>query len=135
VLVVGCGKVQPLVYKKIDQVEATDLWNNSTIRLTVSCYNPNSWGATLKKAKGTIFIDSLYMGTFTFDSSIHIPTKKDFSLPISIKIDGEAALLQVLPSIGKSHFWIKVIGTCKIKKLGIGFNIPIDYEGEQNIVL
>ncbi len=134
-MIIGCGKVKPLVYKKIDQVEVTDLWNNSTIRLTVFCYNPNSWGATLKKATGKIFIDSLCMGEFTFDSSIRIPAKKDFSLPISIKIDGQATLLQVLPSIWKSHFWIKVVGTSRIKKAGIGFNVPIYYEGDQKVML
>lgn len=129
--------MQPLVYKKIDQIQVIELFgsNGTSVQLSVQCYNPNSSGATLKKAEGKIFVDSVYMGEFSFDSSIHIPSKKDFVLPIIIKIDNQAILQQGLLTLGKQSFWIKVIGNSTAKKAGIKFKIPIYYEGEQNIQL
>lgn len=129
----SCGKIQSLVYKKVDGVDLGQLFSNSIIKLNLLCYNPNRWGVTLKKADCKIFVDSVYIGQFVFDSSIHISALKDFMLPISIKVDGQQILEQGLQALGKEHIWLKLVGNSTLKKAGVRFKVPIYYEGKQKI--
>jgi LEA14-like dessication related protein len=134
-LILSCGKIKPLVYKKMDQFEMGNLLNGSNpiLHVNIICYNPNRWGVTLKKADCKVFMDSVYMGKFMFDSAMHIPAHKDFVLPVNVKMDLQAVMNQGLQALWKQHFWIKVVGTSRLRKAGISFNVPIYYEGEQKI--
>lgn len=136
-LILSCGKIKPLVYKKVGQIEMGHLLNeqNPTIRVNIICYNPNHWSVTLKKADCAVFVDSAYVGKLIFDSTMHISAHKDFTLPVSIKMNLQAIINQGLQVLWKQYFWIKVVGTSRLRKAGISFNVPVYYEGEQKIEL
>lgn len=133
ILLISC-KTKDLEYISFDHFKVIKLGlPNSTIGLDVTCYNPNKFGLQLKQLETDVFINSEYLGKALLDSSISVPKKDTFLIPVKmdVKMGGTmSGLLQLINrgSGDSTSMLIKLEGKAKLKKGGLIINYPIKYE-------
>ena len=55
-------------------------------------YNPNNFGIELSSARGEVYVDNTYFGSFALDQGVHVKKLSEFVLPVTIKIDNISAI-------------------------------------------
>jgi len=105
----------------------------SLISTSLKFYNPNSFGLQLKKAEMDIFVNEKLVDHYLLDSTINIPKKDTFFIPVSIKINFSNMLSNALQSILKNEIKIRLDGKAKLKKGAVGFTMPLHYEDTQKL--
>src|SRR5688500_1858755 len=50
-------------------------------------YNPNNTGIQLSSARGDVYIENTYFGSFTLDQEVAVRKRSEFILPVTLKID------------------------------------------------
>ena len=89
----------------------------------------------MKGASVDVYVNSSFFGKTTLDSTIKIPKKDTFLLPVILKVDMNNTAMGVIQSLatGKDSVHIKLNGSAKIGRGGLFINYPIRYEGMQKI--
>jgi len=130
----SCRSFKDPVFDRIENVEMGSLnITKPVITLQMKCFNPNNRSAILKNGEGDAWIDSSYLGHFTIDSAINIPANSDFRIPVSLALDIKSVLQNSMALISKEQVNIKVSGKVKAGRKGFYKNVPINYEGPQNL--
>jgi hypothetical protein len=89
----------------------------------------------MKGGSVDVYVNNNFFGKTTLDSTIQVPKKDTFLLPIVLNVDMSATamgLIQTLAS-GTDSVLIKLDGSAKIGRSGIFINYPIRYQGMQKI--
>ncbi|HRE51497.1 MAG TPA: LEA type 2 family protein [Flavitalea sp.] len=130
----SCTKPKDLEFIDIHNVKMLK-WGlaESLVGVNARFYNPNNQRVQLKDADVAIYINSGYMGNSLMDSTITIPKKDTFDLPIVIKVKTATAISQVLESLSDSAVAFKVEGKVKMGKSGVFLTYPVRYEGIQKM--
>lgn len=105
----------------------------STAAIDMVYYNPNGFGVLLSEASGDVFVDSTFLGRFSMDKEVKVPKHSEFLVPGILKIDMIAALKNGQVILSKKEALVKINGSAKVKKAGVSVNVPIRFEGMQNI--
>ncbi|WEK34904.1 MAG: LEA type 2 family protein [Candidatus Pseudobacter hemicellulosilyticus] len=135
-LILACAKPTSLDYLGINSVRVLSFgFKESTVAAGVSFYNPNRSPLTMKKAEVKVYINDNYFGTTILDSTIHIPKKDTFNLPVVLTVDMKNLGLGFLQTLGQEQVKVKLEGSTRIGRSGIFINYPIRYEGMQEIKL
>ena len=130
----SCGSVKEPDFKAIENVRVSKLgFNQSSLSLDLSYFNPNKFRIKLKNAEGDAWIDNNFLGHFTVDTLIHIPANGDFKLPVKLQIDMSKFFKNYLLTFLAKEVTIKVAGRARVGKGFIFINYPIRYEGKQNL--
>ena len=58
----------------------------TTVGANMIYYNPNSFGIKLSAARGDVYVDNAYFGSFVLDQEIQVKKSAEFMLPVTIKI-------------------------------------------------
>ena len=133
-LTAGCQKPLTPQYLGIENLQVSKLAaNESLVSANLKFYNPNPYPLQLKHADMNIYIDEKQAGHSILDSTIYIRKQDSFSVPVTVNIDLGNILSNALQLLLKGQVKISAEGTIKVKKSGIGFNIPVHYEGYQNL--
>jgi LEA14-like dessication related protein len=136
-IVVGlaaCTKPQDLQFIDVQNVRMINLGlTESTVGLDVRFYNPNKQQVKLKDAAVKVYANSTYLGDTHMDSTITIPRRDTFSIPLTMQIPTLTAIGKVMQSLSDSTVDIKVDGTVKMGKAGVFINYPIHYERKQRL--
>ncbi len=132
ILLFAC-KTKELEYLSFDHLKVVKLgYPNSTISLDVTCYNPNKFGLNLTRMESDVYINKEYLGKAILDSSILVPKRDTFLIPVKmeVKMGGTmTSILQLMNSSADSTtLLIRLEGKAKLKKGGIFLNYPIKYE-------
>lgn len=128
------SKVQQPEYRDIRQVRLVDLGLlTSTAGVDLVYYNPNSFNVQLTDARGDVYIDNVFFGRFDLAEKIDIRKRSEFVVPALIKIDMIGAVKNQQDIFKKKEALIRIDGTARVKKSGFAKEVPIHYEGMQNI--
>lgn len=134
-LLVGCAKPEPPQLVGISEVEVVSFGlPESIIGMEVSLFNPNNQRMQLKKANMEIFINNQLLGSSLLDSTIDIPKKDTFLVPLRVKVktlSGASKFLQSMSS--DTSIFFKVKGSAELGKAGLFFTYPLNYEGTQEL--
>ena len=127
----SCAKPKEFEYLGFDNIKVLK-WGlqETTVGLDVKFYNPNS-ALQLRRAEVDIEVNKNYLGRTVIDSTIHIPRKDTFIIPMTMKIGTVSAVSGILKSVTDSTVLVKLDGKATVGKSGIFFNYPIRYEGNQ----
>lgn len=130
-MLVSCARPKEFEYLGFDNIKVLK-WGlqETTVGLDVKFYNPNS-ALQLKKAEVDVEVNKNYLGRTVIDSTIYIPRKDTFIIPMTMKIGTVSAVSGILKSVTDSTVLVKLDGKATIGKSGIFFNYPIRYEGNQ----
>lgn len=96
-------------------------------------YNPNNFGIQLSSARGDVYIENTYFGSFTLDQEVGVRKKSEFILPVTIKIDNISAIRDQGSILKKKEAMVRIEGFALVKKAGFSREIPIRYEQVQDI--
>lgn len=96
-------------------------------------YNPNNFGIQLSSARGDVYIENTYFGSFELDQEVGVRKRSEFVLPVTIKIDNINALKDQGNILKKKEALVRIEGFAFVKKAGFSREIPIKYEQMQNI--
>jgi len=105
----------------------------STLTMDLNCHNPNKSKFVLKGAKGEAWLDSSFVGHFTVDTLVRVPSYGDFSIPVKFKMDMKYLLHHPLSSLLRAEKLVRLEGKARVGKSGIFINYPIRYEGMQDL--
>ena len=129
-------------YKNIQEPEFRDINNVRVIKVGVLqttagvdlvYYNPNDFGVQLSNAKGDVYIDNAYFGRFDLDNKVQVKKHSEFVLPIVFKLDNTGAIKNQKDIYKKKEALVRIEGMVRVKKSGFSKEIPIKFEGTQNI--
>lgn len=96
-------------------------------------YNPNNFGIQLSSARGDVYIENAYFGSFRLDQEVGVRKRSEFILPVIISIDNISALRDQNNILKKKEAMVRIEGHALVKKAGFSREIPIRYEQMQDV--
>jgi LEA14-like dessication related protein len=105
----------------------------TTVGANLIYFNPNNTGIKLSAARGDVYVDNAYFGSFVLDQEIQVKKNAEFQLPVTIKIDNIGAVKNHTDIYKKKEALVRIEGRAFVKKSGISREIPIKYEQMQNL--
>jgi LEA14-like dessication related protein len=136
VLLVACAKPTGFDYLGVKNLKVLSFGlKESTVAADVEYYNPNKYPVTMKAAEVDVYVNNNFFGKSTLDSTIVIPKKDTFLIPVVLKVDMNNTAMGLLQNLmtGSDSVRVKLDGKAKIGRGGIFINYPIRYEGMQKI--
>ena len=133
-LLSSCKKIKDPEYRRLEHfsVKNIDL-QRAVIGFSITYYNPNSFGVSVKEAVTDVYIDSMYLGKFIQDNPVSVESNAEFSIPVS----GDVSLITLTKlnyqNIGNRNIHVKANGTIKVGKAGIFVTRPFEYEGDHKL--
>jgi LEA14-like dessication related protein len=134
ILVAGCRQPEPPEYFGFQNIQVARGTNGQTTLSTiVKLYNPNPFNLTLKRAEVDVLINGKHAGHSLLDSSIFIPHKDTFFVPVAMEIDMKAIFSNALSLLQSSTVNVALDGRVKVKKGMMTFNRPFHYESKEDL--
>ncbi|MBC7849179.1 MAG: LEA type 2 family protein, partial [Chitinophagaceae bacterium] len=123
VILLSC-KPKGLEYLSFENLQVVKLgFPNSTLKLDVICYNPNKFALSLNALESDVYINQEYLGKAILDSSISVPRKDTFLIPVKLDVKVGGTLTSLLKLISdksdSTTLLIKLAGKAKLRKGGI----------------
>jgi LEA14-like dessication related protein len=105
----------------------------TTVGANMVYYNPNNTGIKLSAARGDLYVDNAYFGSFVLDQEIQVKKNSEFVLPVTLKIDNIGAIKNNTEIYKKKEVLVRIEGHASVKKSGFSREVPIKYEQKQSI--
>jgi LEA14-like dessication related protein len=105
----------------------------TTLATVVKLYNPNPYNLVLKRAEVDVQINGKHAGHSLLDSTLFIPKKDTFFVPVALDIDMKAIFSNALSFLQSSKVNVALDGRVKIKKGLMTFNRPFHYESKEDL--
>jgi LEA14-like dessication related protein len=105
----------------------------TTAGLDFVYYNPNNFGVQLSNASGDVYIDDMFFGRFGIQDKVTVPKHEEFVIPAFIKMDNISAIKNHREIFKKKQAKIRIDGYATVRKAGFNKDLPIRYEGIQDI--
>ena len=136
VLLTSCGtaNIKEPEYRDIREIKLIEMGLlQSTAGIDLVYYNPNNFGVQLSEARGDVYVDNAYLGRFNLGEKVQVKKRSEFIVPALIKLDMIGAIKNQQDIFKKKEVLIRIEGMARVKKAGISREVPIRYEGMQNI--
>jgi LEA14-like dessication related protein len=105
----------------------------STVNMTLDYFNPNGFALTLENADLEVYVENKYVGKTILNERISIPAKDTFSIPVKIDVEMKNLVSNLMMVGLNEDVELKLKGTARLKKAGIGITLPIDYAGRHKL--
>lgn len=105
----------------------------SSLSFDMQFFNPNNFRLKLKEASGNAWLDNNLLGHFTVDTLVQVPARRDFRLPVRLKIDMSHFVENISAALMDKQVTLKLDGTARAGKGLLFINYPIQYEGKQKL--
>jgi len=130
----GCAKVKDPEFRKVGNFKMKGINpTQTTIGFNVVYFNPNNFGVTVKDADLDVYMDSVYLGKFTQDSTIGVKKNSDFSIPLSGTIPLRTALQLDLRHLAERDILLRADGNVRVGKAGIFVSKDVHYSGKHRL--
>jgi len=128
------GNVKEPEYRDIQNVRIKNVGLlQTTAALDLVYYNPNNFGVQLHDARGDVYIDNMYFGRFSIEDNVAVRKHEEFIVPAIIKLDNIGAIKNHREIWKKKSAVIRIEGFATLRKAGFNKQVPIKYEGTQDI--
>jgi LEA14-like dessication related protein len=107
--------------------------SQTTVSTVVKLYNPNPYNLELRRAEVDVAINGQHAGHSVLDSTIHIPRRDTFYVPIAMQVDLRAIMSNALQALLSREATISLDGHVKVRKGMLTFNRPFHYDGKQDL--
>jgi LEA14-like dessication related protein len=105
----------------------------TTLSATIKFYNPNPFSLELKRAELDVSLNGKHAGHSLLDSTIFIPQKDTFYVPVSMQLDLKSIFSNALQVLLNKEATLSLDGKVKIKRGVLTFNRPFHYDGKQDL--
>ena len=128
------GNIKEPEYREIRNIRLVDVGIlQTTAGLDLVYYNPNNFGVQLSEARGDVYIDDMYFGRFGIQDKVAVRKNDEFIVPAIIKMDNIGAIKNHRDIWKKKKAVIRIEGFATVRKAGFNKQVPIKYEGIQDI--
>lgn len=128
----SCSSPKALEYKTYHNFSINNLgFTNSTVSLDLEYYNPNNFGMKLKNTDLDIFINGNLLGHSSTDSTINIPGKSTFLVPVKFDVDMKNAFKNAWNTLTGKEVLVRLSGKVKVGKGNVFMSFPVEYETKQ----
>src|SRR2546421_864944 len=133
-VITSCKQIKDPEFRRLDSFRIKNIgFQHATIGFSVTYYNPNNFGVSAKEAEADVYIDSVYLGKFTQDSTVSVRKTSEFSIPISASIPIQTALKFRNQDLPNGNINIKADGSIKVGKAGVYVTRSVHYTGQYNL--
>ena len=134
----SCRKMKEPEFRGISAIEVGKVnLTSTTVRLQIRYYNPNSFRGTLRWAEGKAWIDSTYLGPFRVDQEVQAAGKREFTIPVELKLGVKEALVFTAGLLGgrssNREVLLRIEGKARAGRQGIFKTVPFKYQGYQSL--
>ena len=130
--ILSCSAPKALEYQTFRNFSIQNLgFNSSTVKLDLVYFNPNHYGMQLRNSDLDIFIDGNLLGHSSFDTSITIPRRDTFVLPIKLNVDMQNIYRNAWSALTGREILVKLIGRLRIGKANVFMTLPVNYETKE----
>jgi LEA14-like dessication related protein len=124
----SCKDVKDPVFQDVENIKVGKLsLGTATVSADIRFDNPNRFGLELKTIDCELYVDSAYLGRFTNTSSVTIPAKQEFRLPVK----GEVEMIKLIEysrrAILQEPSAIRVEGKARVGRSGLYRTVPFTY--------
>jgi LEA14-like dessication related protein len=103
----------------------------SAVSAEIYYYNPNRFGLQLQRVEADVFVSGRKIGHTIMDTTITIRARDSFALPVKMDVEMMALFPNAVEALLKKELKLKVEGRALIRKNGLRFPWPIQYEEMQ----
>jgi LEA14-like dessication related protein len=108
--------------------------DESFLHTQLSFYNPNPFTMELKRGDVKVYLDDKLANHYVMDTSITIPRKDTFYVPLNLKVSPRLLIGSALRMLmNDNQIKVRLEGSVRVKRSGVSFNVPINYEVMQKI--
>ena len=108
--------------------------DSALLHTQLAFYNPNAFNMELKRGDVSVFLDDQLANHYVMDSTISIPKKDTFYVPLNLRISPKLLISSALNMLmNDNKIKVKVLGSVRVKRSGVSFNVPVNYEVMQEI--
>ena len=134
-LAAGCRQPEPAEYFGFQNLQVGQVTGGKTnLSAIVKLYNPNSFKLALKRAEVDIALNGQHAGHSLLDSTILIPARDTFYVPVTLELDLKGLFGNALQLfMGKREATMVVDGRVKVRKGLLTFNRAFHFEGKQDL--
>jgi LEA14-like dessication related protein len=136
IFLVSCktSNIREPEYREIQNVHIENVGLlQTTAGFDMVYYNPNDFSVQLANARGDIYIDNMYFGRFGIKDKVSVGKRKEFVVPALIKMDNISAIKNHREIFQKKQAMIRIEGFATVRKAGFNKEVPIKYEGIQDL--
>lgn len=134
ILAAGCHKPEaPEYYGFTDLQLGKSTGQLATLSTTLKFYNPNPFNIELKKAELDVALNGKPAGHSELDSTILIPKKDTFYVPVTLQVNLQSILSNALQILLEKQVNITLDGRVHLQRGMIPFSRPFHYEGKQDL--
>lgn len=105
----------------------------TTAGIDLIYFNPNKFSVQLKEMRGDVYINNSFFGKFEVEDKVQMIKLSEFMIPAIIKLDILDIIKNQKDLLKNKEALVKIEGVAKVLKAGVSFNMPIKYEGMQNV--
>jgi LEA14-like dessication related protein len=135
VLAMSCGKPQPPEYFGFQDFRlGKPTQGQTTVATTLKLYNPNHFSLTLRGGEMDVYVNGKLSGHSVLDTTIAIPQKDTFFVPVSMQLNMQDLLSNaLLNSLLSKQVKIALQGRVRLRRDGFPFSVPFHYEADQDL--
>jgi LEA14-like dessication related protein len=132
---VSCNKPEAPEYLGFRDFSIQNFSMNETLlRTNLAFYNPNGFNLQLKKGDVDVYLDDQLANHYAMDSTIDIPKKDTFYVPINLTVSPKLLLNSALKMLmNNNQIKVRLLGSVRVKRNGVAFTVPFDYVTMQKI--
>lgn len=132
----SCSRVESPQFQRLGGFQVKKLgFQQAEIGLSVTYFNPNNFGVTVKEAAVNVYLDSIFMGKFVQPREVVVDKKADFTIPLEGSVPISKALqLNFRDAINK-EVSVKAAGNVRVGKAGVFITREINYSGKHKVDL
>lgn len=130
----GCHKPEaPEYYGFQNLAIGKGAGQQTLLSATIKFYNPNPFSLQLKRAEMTLSVNGKEAGHSTLDSTVFIPKRDSFFVPVTMQLDLHSIFNNALQMLLDQKVKIACDGRVHLKRDGIPFSVPFHYEADQDL--
>jgi LEA14-like dessication related protein len=108
--------------------------DSALLHTQLAFYNPNAFLMELKRGDVNVYLDDQLANHYVMDSTIYIPKKDTFYVPLNLKISPKLLISSAISMLlNNNKIKVRLEGSIHIKRSGVSFKIPVNYEVMEEI--
>jgi LEA14-like dessication related protein len=133
--VISCNKPEAPEYLGFRDFSIQNVSMDSALLHTqLAFFNPNPFNMELKRGDVNVFLDDQLANHYIMDSTINIPKKDTFYVPLNLRVSPKLLVNSAIKMLMNGNkIKVKLLGSVRVKRSGVSFNVPVNYEVMQEI--
>jgi LEA14-like dessication related protein len=133
--IVSCSQPEAPEYRGFRDFSIQNVsMDSALLHAELAFYNPNAFNMELKRGDVNVYLDDRLANHYVLDSTINIPKKDSFFVPLNLKVSPKLLLGSALKMLmNDAQIKVRLEGSVRVRRSGVGFTVPINYEVMQSL--